>query len=739
MSLPVPILDDRSYQQLRDELVRRIPVYTPEWTDHNASDPGITLIELFAFLGENLLFRFNQIPESTQLAFLRLLQIPLRPAQPSRALLTMTTAEAAGALVPLSSEVKAGSLSFETLTEVVAWPVSFVAMARVKSATPDQASEPEVFDFAVRATDAVKESGVSGEPVYYETQTVPPDGVGPPADFDPTVDGMLWVAVLAEKKYDASKMGRALLNLGFVPDPVVPTISQIAACPGAGADAGGGPAVEWQVSTGKLDDDDQPIYRAVTVEGDTTRGLTQEGVVRLRLPRDPAEVGVFPLDNADLRGTGQYPPALDDEKVEVEKVRFWLRAFRRDKGRFGKVQYVGANAVQVVQTRRARPEFVGTGTGQPGQRYRLIQKPVVEGSLVIEVEETGGWKRWTQVDGLHASAADDRHYVVDSEAGEVRFGNGIQGFPPQLGQRIRAVEYRYGGGLEGNVPAKAISKLTEIPADAQLPKGALPAVKVSNPLRAQGGGAAETIAEALLRIPGELRRRDRAVTADDFRELAFATPGANLGRAECLPRFYPVSRTPERAGVVSVVVWPSEDALHPNAPLPDRNLLRAVCDWLDMHRLVTTELYVIPPTYRRVAVSVGLKVKPGYGVEAVRRWVELVLRQYLAPLPPYGPSGGGWPLGRRVHGPELEAICLQVEGVEFLEELQVAGWNETSQTWKQGSVKLELYEVPELSEVSVVEGPQLPEPGQAIEPPTPTTTTGTVAVPVPIPIIREEC
>src|SRR2546421_1439648 len=85
MPLPVPILDDRSYQQLRDELVRRIPAYTPEWTDHNASDPGITLIELFAFLGENLLFRFNQIPESTQLAFLRLLQIPLRPASPARA------------------------------------------------------------------------------------------------------------------------------------------------------------------------------------------------------------------------------------------------------------------------------------------------------------------------------------------------------------------------------------------------------------------------------------------------------------------------------------------------------------------------------------------------------------------------------------------------------------------------------------------------------------------------------
>src|SRR5256714_5633051 len=121
MPLPVPILYDRSYQQLRDELVRRIPAYTPEWTDHNASDPGITLIELFAFLGENLLFRFNQIPESTQLAFLRLLQIPLRPASPARSLLAMTTEEPAGALLPLSSAGKAGSRSVRALTGGVAW------------------------------------------------------------------------------------------------------------------------------------------------------------------------------------------------------------------------------------------------------------------------------------------------------------------------------------------------------------------------------------------------------------------------------------------------------------------------------------------------------------------------------------------------------------------------------------------------------------------------------------------
>ncbi len=173
-----------------------------------------------------------------------------------------------------------------------------------------------------------------------------------------------------------------------------------------------------------------------------------------------------------------------------------------------------------------------------------------------------------------------------------------------------------------------------------------------------------------------------------------------------------------------MVVWPQSDPQHPNAPLPDRNLLQSVCQYLDQRRLVTTELYVIPPTYRKVAVAVGLQVKPGFGIEAVRRWVELVIRQYLAPLPPYGPDGNGWPLGRRVFGPELQAAALQVEGVDFLEGLDVAGWDDASQTWISGEVDLNSWEVPELTEITVVDGPQL-APGAGRRPRNASQTSGT--------------
>src|SRR6478736_3385809 len=94
MPLPQPILDDRSYQQLREELVRRIPVYAPEWTDHNDSDPGIALIHLVAHQTEQLGYRLNRLPEKVHVELLRLLGIKLEPARAARARVALLLADA---------------------------------------------------------------------------------------------------------------------------------------------------------------------------------------------------------------------------------------------------------------------------------------------------------------------------------------------------------------------------------------------------------------------------------------------------------------------------------------------------------------------------------------------------------------------------------------------------------------------------------------------------------------------
>ena len=745
MPLPAPILDDRSYQQLRDELVRRIPVYAPEWTDHNASDPGITLIELFAFLGENLLYRFNQIPEATQLAFLRLLQLPLRPAQASRALVTLARKDKlpGPALVPLGTPLTAGALAFQSLSEVAVWPLAVTALAKTMSPQPQTQDAQEFTAAAIDARGGIQDGE---QAAYYVTQAVPgdpaaPDAVpvdfataGNPVDFGKSVDGTIWIAVRKTDATRLSLLGGALLNIGFIPAPELPAIDQIAPCPGAGG-GGNGAELVWEASTGVIDKQGRPTFVAIKPEGDTTLGLAQQGTVRLRLPTDPTSLGVYALDDVDLQGTGDFPPQIADAALAAE-VLFWLRAARRDPAQpLARIAFIGINATVVLQSVKAQPEFLGTGNAQPGQTFTLVHKPVLPGTARIQVEEYGSWTDWQAADGFEASGEDARDYLLDLEAGTVRFGNGVRGRAPQIGERVRALEYQYGGGAQGNVPAQQITRVTGF--------GQLTA---NNPLPAIGGADGEGIGAALERIPGEFRRHDRAVTAGDFQELALATPGAVVGRAECMPLFDPRTRALDAAGVVSVVVWPAQDLKHPNAPVPDRALLRQVCTWLDARRLVTTELYVIPPTYRRIAVAVGLQARPGYGIEAVRRWVELVLRQYLAPLPPFGPEGRGWPLGRAVYGPELEAAALQVEGVLLIECLRLAQWDAARAEWVEAGtsaaatagclprerIALQAWESPEVVEMTVVQGDAL-APGAAVGNVTPPL------VPIPIPTIPEEC
>ncbi len=86
MPIPRYMLADLDAEALAQELVRRIPAPTPEWRNPREGDPGRTLIDLFAWLSETLLYRVNLIPERQRLEFLRLLNIGMRPAQPARAL-----------------------------------------------------------------------------------------------------------------------------------------------------------------------------------------------------------------------------------------------------------------------------------------------------------------------------------------------------------------------------------------------------------------------------------------------------------------------------------------------------------------------------------------------------------------------------------------------------------------------------------------------------------------------------
>jgi hypothetical protein len=214
------------------------------------------------------------------------------------------------------------------------------------------------------------------------------------------------------------------------------------------------------------------------------------------------------------------------------------------------------------------------------------------------------------------------------------------------------------------------------------------------------------------------------VVADDFRELALLVTG--VGRAATLPLLHPDTPDVRAAGVVTVVILPTEDLTSPGAPLPGLGLLRRVARYLDARRLVTTELYVVPPTYRPMAVSFGIAVRAGYQVDAVRGWVDRILRQYLGPLPPSGPDGSGWPLGRAVRLAELEAVAVQVEGVEYVTGSALGVPDGSGGYTPESVVELQRWELPQLVDLSVVAGPPLPI-GAPYQPAPPD------GIPVPLP------
>src|SRR4051794_21600904 len=122
---PTPAIDGRRYQDLLEEAVARIPVHNPEWTNFNRSDPGITLVELFAFLTENLLYRADQIPERNRRKFLSLLGVPLRPAAPARGIVTVANERGGLATVTVAAdlETRAGEVPFRTELGVDVLPV----------------------------------------------------------------------------------------------------------------------------------------------------------------------------------------------------------------------------------------------------------------------------------------------------------------------------------------------------------------------------------------------------------------------------------------------------------------------------------------------------------------------------------------------------------------------------------------------------------------------------------------
>ncbi|HLP60805.1 MAG TPA: hypothetical protein VK186_18335, partial [Candidatus Deferrimicrobium sp.] len=218
MPLKIPKIDDRNYRQILNEALVRIPVHNPEWTNFNESDPGITLIQLFAFMSESLLYRSNLIPERNRVKFLKLLGVPVRPAEAAGGIVTFSKPNSSLKTETLGKglEVKAGNVPFRTQDGIDVLPIEAKIYYK-KTVSKDQIST-ESSTLYLQLYAGFQEEDKKTETKFYETRelTAPVSGVDFPvvdlSDPADTVDGSLWVALLARKKDDPDQAREEIAN-----------------------------------------------------------------------------------------------------------------------------------------------------------------------------------------------------------------------------------------------------------------------------------------------------------------------------------------------------------------------------------------------------------------------------------------------------------------------------------------------------------------------------------------------
>ncbi len=629
MAFETPRLDDRTYNDLVEEAIRRIPLYTPEWTDHNPSDPGITLIELFAWMTDIVLYRLNRVPDKHYIKFMELIGLRLGEAEPAHAPVTFWLA--APQQIPVNIPVGTAVSTTRTETEPA---ITFTTDHEVEIKVP---SLSHVFS-SRHGNDGLRKFNVHNmRRVYSQGDGVPVFETDPP-----TADDALYLGFEED-------MSHHILGLN---------IEVNAIAEGAGIDPTNPPFV-WEA----LSPDENEDWVEVEVEFDSTQGFNTNGYMQLYLP---------PI-RQDTRG---------DQRA------FWLRCRlleeREDRPIYRvspRLKFIEAESwgitVPTSNVSTVRNEVIGRSDGSPGQRFYVAHTPVAprlpNERLIVRYKDKNNRHdlhvhEWIEVSDFADSTEDDRHYIIDSMTGEVRLAPSLpqpDGSIKQYGQVVpkdavlEMSAYRYGGGQIGNVAARSLNVL----------KTSLPYIdRVVNLQAASGGLDPESLENCKLRVPGHLRSLGRAVTPSDFEYLALQASPGQIGRVHCL------QANDSNAGHVRLLVIPRVPRFQGFIAPESLQLGSALRDSLDGYlgerRLLSTQLSIEAPNYQWVQTEVRLHANNQYGSESIREAVMVNLFRYLNPL--IGGDGGtGWAFGRNLYVNELISVLREVEGVDFIRSLTV--------------------------------------------------------------------
>ena len=613
MALPVPNLDDRRFQDLVDDAKRLVQQRCPEWTDHNVSDPGVTLIELFAWMTDQLVYRLNRIPDRHYVKFLELIGVSLFPPTAARTQVTLWLTAPQPDLVRIPIGTQAATVRTETDEAIV-------------FATTE--------DLPIVPVSLVELGSMIDGKTYRDQWPALEKGTGLYCFKDvPQPGDALYVGLSDAVPSNAVRLRFQCHIEGVGVDPTNPPLI-------------------WEGWNGES-------WEACELDSDSTGGLNRDGDVVIHVPRSHATSLISKRRAGWIRARvtepqpGQPPYSASPSITGLSAITI-------------------GGTVDAVNAELIIGEEIGISEGVPGQRFAVRRQPLVPGDepAILEVSGDEGWEEWQETTEFATSGPDDRIFLLDLSSGEVRLAPAVRqedgtlrrfGAVPPKNARLRLRAYRTGGGRKGNVAARSLSVL----------KSSIPFVaRVENRRPASGGVDGEEIDNAKIRGPIRLRTRGRAVTTEDFEHIAReAAPEVARVRAVA-------AGDGADAGSVRVLVVPAAAAsdgwLRFEQLVPGEETLQKITDRLEESRVIGTRAIVEPPVYRGITVVAKLRARARQNPVRLQEQALDALYAYFDPVVG-GPDGTGWPFGRPVNVGEVYSVLQGLRGTELVEDARLFG------------------------------------------------------------------
>lgn len=662
-------LDDQNFEEIMEYIVGRLPWLCPDWTDYNAHDPGITILELIAWYKEMQQYHMNMVTTAIQKKLLKLLGVIPQLPRPAQCLVALPEGTDAPPLTRLESPQ---GVCFELLEP--AHPVGQVQAVYLADAGGVQdmtevLAQPRlsIWPFAQEAQ-AELLIGLSGNETQLrlwfsvdDERKVPRNPFAGGAQV-PRV--LQWRCLGAAQPPQVRDETHALSHSGFITFTFPADF--------VAGDGGRGLPTCRYLALRQLDAGCEEEIRLAGICAGRFRAAQQETWAHAAWHTMGPGQNRLPLLDALSREGGVYLFARQEQGL-----RFLESEIRWEQGA-PCVFFAGESLLQ-----DGRPNLLTVG--QDALRYgqllfassglpdMTIALPIGERQvlpdrlqLVCDTLCADGVIRpalWRYVDDLAACGPRDLAFSYDPLREQLIFGDGAHGaVPPRGPQAVLVASLALSYCSAGNVPQNC--GLTG--SDGRT---------VEN-TAAEGGRDAQSLQDAAADFLRSLDHTRKCAAEADYERAALATPGLRVAAAKAIAGFDPEEPSGHsRIPVVTVVVLPGSSRPR---PLPDARFLHTVQAYLNGLRPICTVVKVIAPTY----VPVGISIQAQGAGEELAASIREAVQRYLQ----VGHKGRS--IGDPVRRDDLMTLLMEVPNLFHIRRLELRALGPDGYTDPRGDLQL---------------------------------------------------